>query len=390
MRKTVSKMILLIIAGVFFLPVITFGEVKINYPDDGFKIKTDDYWIKFGGSLMWDVDSASEVFWNTEDNGVGWQSHSELRRVRLNIKAKIEDDWKAKLQFEFAGNDASNQVKDAYVEYCGWQMMSIIVGQNKEPFGLEATTSSKNLSFIERSMVSDAFRPKRNIGILLNGDTKKLLWQVGVYQAEDRDDDSDTYAATGRLAVPWKTTKGCFHLGMSGSYRDFDGEEFEMKASGEIRSADNFIYSDEIDTDYLLLYGIESVFCIGSLSFQAEYMTADIIAVDKDDDTAFGGYYLSASWFLTGETRSFNKGEWGRVKPEAAYGAWEFATRYSFLDVAENGQGTSANAYTLCLNWHINSNVRLMADYMRLWVTDESTDVETTGDAVSFRFQCVF
>jgi phosphate-selective porin len=78
------------------------------------------------------------------------------------------------------------------------------------------------------------------------------------------------------------------------------------------------------------------------------------------------------------------------VKPEAAYGAWELVTRYSCLDAAENGQGMSADTYTLGLNWHINSNVRLMTDYMHLSVTDESTDTETTGDAVSCRVQCVF
>jgi phosphate-selective porin OprO and OprP len=391
MQKTVQKIILLISAGIFFLPVIAFGKTDFRYTDDGFKIKKDGYWIKFGGTLMWDVDSASDVFWDSEDNDGGWQTHSELRRARLKIKAKFADNWKAKLQFNYTGNDESVKVKDAYMEYSGWQMMGILVGQANEPFGLEAMTTLKNLSFIERSMVTDAFKPGRNIGISLNSDTDILFWQLGVYEAQDREDDGDTYAVTGRLAVvPWKTDTGFFHLGMSGSYRDFDGEEFEIKESAEIHTADNIIYSDEIDTDHLLLYGMETVFCTGSFSFQAEYMMADVNAVEGDDDATFAGYYLAASWFLTGETRPFKKGVWGRVKPEAAYGAWELATRYSCLDAAENGQGTSADAYTLGLNWHINSNVRLMTDYIHLWVTDESTDAETTGDAVSFRFQFVF
>jgi len=391
MGKTVSKLILLMITGIFFLPVVTFGEMDMDYTDDGFRIKTDDYWIEFGGTLMWDVDSAGDVFRDAEDDDDAWQTHSELRRARLNIKAKIADNWKAKLQVEFAEDDASDRVKDAYVKYSGWQIMDILIGQDKEPFGLEAMTSSKNLSFIERSMVSDAFKPGRNIGILLNGNMDNLIWQVGVYEAQDREDDGDTYAVSGRLAVvPWKTDTGFFHLGMSGSYRDFDGEEFEIKESAEIHTADNIIYSDEIDTDHLLLYGIETAFCMGPLSFQAEYMLADISANEKDDDVAFDGYYLSASWFLTGETRPFGNGVWERVKPESAYGAWELVTRYSCLDAAENGQGTSADTYTLGVNWHINSHVRVMTDYMHLWLTDESTDTKTTGDAVSFRVQCVF
>ena len=391
MGKTASKIILLIITGILFLPVITFGEIDIDYKDDGFKIKTDDRWIKFGGTLMWDIDSASYVFWDAEDNEDARQTHSELRRAFLNIRAKIADDWKTKLQFDFAEDDATDNVKDAYVEYGGWRMMDILIGQDKEPFGLEAMTSSKNLSFIERSMVSDAFRPGRNLGISLKGDMENLIWQMGVYQAQEREDDGDTYAVTGRLTVvPWNTDTGFFHLGMSGSHRDLDGEEFEIKKSAEIHTADNIVYSDEIDTDHLILYGLETAGCVGPFSFQAEYMQTEVNAVEGDDDATFDGHSLSASWFLTGETRSFKNGVWRRVKPEAAYGAWELVTRYSSLDAAENGQGTSADAYTLGLNWHINSNVRLMTDYMYLWLTEESTDAETTGAAVSCRIQCVF
>jgi phosphate-selective porin OprO/OprP len=390
-QKTVQKRILLIGACIFLLPVITSGETDIRYTDGGFKVETDDHWIKIGGTLMWDVDSASDVFWNAKDNDDAWQTHSELRRARLNIKAKIADDWKAKLQFDFAEDDASDRVKDAYVKYGGWQVMDILVGQDKEPFGLEATTSSKNLSFIERSMVSDAFGPGRNIGIALNGDTDHLIWLMGVYEAQDREDDGDTYAVSGRLAVvPWKTDAGFFHLGMSGSYRDYDGEAFEIKESAQIHTADNIIYSDEIDTDHLFLYGMESAFCMGPLSFQGEYMVSAVNAVDGDEDATFDGYYLAASWFITGETRPFINGVWERVKPEAAYGAWELVTRYSRLDAADNEQGSSADTYTAGLNWHINSNVRLMTDYMHLLLTDESTDAETAGDAVSCRLQCVF
>jgi phosphate-selective porin OprO and OprP len=391
MRETIRKTILLIITGILMFPAIAIGEMDIRHTDDGIKIETDDHWIKIGGTLMWDLDSASAEFWNSEDENDTGRTHSELRRARLNIKTKLIDNWKAKLQFELAEEDLSSLVKDAYLKYDGWNNLDIIVGQNKEPFGLEAMTSSKKLSFIERSMVTDAFRPGRNIGLSLNADTKILLGQLGIYEAQNREDDGDTYAVTGRLAVvPWNSGTAYFHLGASGSYRDFDGEEFEIKESAEIHTADNIIHSDEIDTDHLFLYGLESAFGIGPVSLQAEYMLADVKAVEEEDDASFDGYYLAASWFLTGEVRRFKNGTLGRVKPISTYGAWELVARYSSLNAAENGQGNTADAYTAGVNWHINSNVRLMADYMHLWLTDESTDTETTGDAVSCRVQCVF
>jgi phosphate-selective porin OprO/OprP len=135
---------------------------------------------------------------------------------------------------------------------------------------------------------------------------------------------------------------------------------------------------------------METAFGAGPFSFAAEYMTVDVNAVEKDDDADFDGYYLSAGWFLTGETRPFKNGVWDRVKPKSPYGAWELVTRYSYLDAADNNFGTTADTATLGVNWYINSNVRLMTDYMHLWLTDEETDTETTGDAVSLRLQCVF
>ena len=83
-------------------------------------------------------------------------------------------------------------------------------------------------------------------------------------------------------------------------------------------------------------------------------------AVEKNDDATFDGYYIGASWFLTGETRPFKNGVWGRVKPESSYGAWELVTRYSCLDASEKEKGTFAKACTLGVNWHINSNISLM------------------------------
>ena len=395
MKKTISKITLLIIVGIILFPVLAIGEMDIRYTDDGFKIQTNDQWIKIGGTMMWDVDSASDEFWESEDNPKDekddWQTRSELRRARLNIKAKISDNWKTKLQFDFAGDDESVELKDAYVEYSGWQIMNLIVGQDKELFGLEELTSSKNLSFIERSMVSSAFAPGRNLGVSLNNDKDTLIWGVGVYQAETREDDGDTYAVTGRLGVvPWKTDTGFFHLGVSGSYRDYDGEEFEIKESAQIHTADNIVFSDEIDTDHLILYGMETAFGAGPFSFAAEYMTVDVNAIANEDDATYDGYYLSAGWFLTGETRPFKNGVWDRVKPKSPYGAWELVTRYSYLDAADNNFGTTADTATLGVNWYINSNVRLMTDYMHLWLADEETDNKTTGDAVSLRLQCIF
>ena len=395
MKKLLIQMNLWIMASIILFPVLAFGEIDVCYTDDGFKLINNDQWIKIGGTLMWNVDSASGIFFDFEDdpknNAGAWHTRSELRRARLNIKTKISDDWKAKLQFDFAGDDETAEAKDVYVEYSGWQRMDLIIGQDKEPFGLEKLTSSKNLQFIERSMVSSAFAPGRSLGISANGDTDIFIWGLGLYQAETREDDGDTCAVSGRLGVmPWKTGTGFLHLGMSGSFRDYDGEGFEIKESAQIHTADNIIFSDDIDTHHLLLFGAEAAFGTGPFSFAAEYMMVDVNAVKKKNDATFDGYYLNAGWFLTGETRPFKNGTWERVKPESPYGAWELAARYSYLDAADNHTGTIADTCTIGVNWHVNSHVCLMTDYTHLELTDAETDERTSGNAVSLRVQCLF
>ena len=395
MKRLLPQTSLLIMAGIIMFPVLAFGEMDIRYTEDGFKIINNDQWINIGGTLMWDMDAASGIFFDfeddPEDNNSAWHTRSELRRARLNIKTKLSDSWKAKFQIDFAGDDETPEIKDAYVEYSGWQLMDLIVGQDKEPFGLEEVTSSKNLQFIERSMVSNAFTPGRSLGLSINGDTNIFIWGVGLYQAQTREDDGDTCAVSGRLGVmPWKTDTGFFHLGVAGSYRDFDGETFEIKESAQIHMGDNIIFSDEIDTDHLQLFGAEAAVGTGPFSFAAEYMMADVDAVEKEEDATFDGYYLSAGWFLTGETRPFKNGTWRRVKPKSSYGAWELVTRYGCLDAADNHYGSDAETYTIGVNWYINSHISLMTDYMHLKLTDAETNERASGDAMALRVQCLF
>ena len=391
MGRLLSTTIMIILAAVICFPTLIGAQTDIGYTDDGLKITNHKQWIKIGGVVMWDADAASGVFWNSESDNDNWHTASELRRFRLSIKTRMSDNWMAKIQVDYDNDDRSVGIKDAFVEYCLCETASLIVGKDKEPFGLENLSSSKNLYFKERSLVSSALGPGRNIGIALTGDRKNFFWQAGVYQADPTEDEDYNYAITGRFAlVPLETKTGFLHLGVSGSYRKFDGEKFKIDEPALVHTADLNVFSDKIDTEDIMLYGIEAAFGYGPFAFAGEYIAADVNAIVKTEDATFSGYYLSAGWILTGESRSLKNGTWKRVKPESKYGAVELTTRYGRLDASNNHEGTEAEACTLGINWYVNSHITLMTDYIYLWLTDEETAGETTADAVSFRLQFIF
>jgi phosphate-selective porin OprO/OprP len=99
-------------------------------------------------------------------------------------------------------------------------------------------------------------------------------------------------------------------------------------------------------------------------------------------DPTLRGAYVQAGWFLTGESRSFSGGTFGRTKPKANYGAgkgaWEVALRYSTVDLGDAGvAGGEQSDVTAALNWYLNPVARLMLNYVR-------ADVEDVGEADVF------
>ncbi len=94
---------------------------------------------------------------------------------------------------------------------------------------------------------------------------------------------------------------------------------------------------------------------------------------EKGDAPVFDGFYASASWFLTGESRSYDaaEGMFGRVIPNhpfdwgrGGWGAWEVAARYSQVDLDDAGvHGGRLGMWMLGANWYPHSHVKWRFDY---------------------------
>ena len=362
----------------------TVEGAKISLKDEGIKIKQDDAEFQFKARIMWDYDSFDEIH-NDGKSG----SDSELRHTRLTFKSKLNKALQGKLQIDFDQDDDESikiDIGDVYIRYTNWNYLDITVGKAKEPFGLERVSSSKYITTIERSLATSAFTPSRNIGMGLSGNTDQMTWAVGLYEVDEENKDHNHYAITGRLTyTPWYKN-GLLHLGIAGSMRDFGGEKYKIKERAEIHTADKIVKSAKIFADKVNLFGLETAWIKGQFSLQAEYMMA--IINTETEDANYAGYYLQSSYFLTGESRSYKKGRFGKIKPHNKSGANELLARYSVLDARDNDSGVEATNITLGINHYMNKQVRVMVNYIHTQLNEADSD--ENGNGLSFRMQYVF
>jgi phosphate-selective porin OprO/OprP len=133
------------------LNVVWKGAPELSSADGKYK-------MKMRGRIFTDWGSIS-------DNSGKVADTTEFRAARLGIEGIIMRDIKYRFEVDFAGGNSN--VKDAYMEW-SLKPISIAVGQYKVPVSLEEQTSSRYITFIERSGITDAFGFGRNIGIAAN------------------------------------------------------------------------------------------------------------------------------------------------------------------------------------------------------------------------------
>ena len=356
--------------------------------------QTTDKEVTFGGRIMYDMAT-----WGAEEfDNIG----TEFRRVRIYSSGKIYGTVKYKLQLEFAGGKIA--FKDVFIELNKLPIKgSLRVGHFKEPLRLEALTSSKYITFMERGLPI-AFAPERNTGAMYHttfGD--KLSIQSGVFRNSDA--FGNDKSATNNVNITSRITylamsdgDKLLHLGISNSIRKNSDNDYGFSSRAENHMGSELLsveFTNQVK-DVNIIAG-EMAYVNSSLSLQGEVIQTKVNTEIVEGNTLLTheiiSYYGQVSYFLTGENRPYKSSlaGFGRVKPKNNYGkngwgALEVAARFSAIDMKEDG---SLEDFTIGLNWYLNPNTRVMLNYVMGELTDGVGEV-TTENAVMMRIQLDF
>lgn len=347
--------------------------------------------IQFGGQIVGDTAQ-----FETEE---GETTHeSALRRARVALKGKPIDDLKYEIEYSFTG---SNDWRDVYLQYQFLPRYYLKLGNSKEPMGLEALSTSKYNTFMERSL-TQAFLNKRKLGLQLHHPMKqgnhRYTFTVGVFERsldEWLDGEESGTSLVGRTTYAHKWSKNeLLHLGISASHTDYEDTKLRINTRPESDLFDRKLVSTKVKhVEATNRIGLEEAVVWNSLSLQGEYL--DMGVHNDDSHYNFQSWYLQTSWFITGESRNYKakKATFSRIKPKSpvangGYGAWELALRTSYLDIDDKDEVESRERnYTVGLNWYLSPYLRLMTNYIHANLSDDSLSDQ---DIVQMRLQYEF
>jgi phosphate-selective porin OprO and OprP len=329
-----------------------------------------------------------------------------FRRARLGVEGVIARDFNYRFLVEFGGSGTEGpaRINDAFLAYTGLAPFTFQLGAYSPPANLADGTSTEDLVFIERATPAELSRAlggadgRFGIGVRVAGERGLGALTLTGRAVNDAEVFDSQQAVVGRLGGLVVTAPDYnVHLGANGTYvfqpPDQGGASslygLRLRDRPEIRvDSTRLIDTGIIDADSAYAAGVEFAANWKGLLLQAEnYWYGVERRASTLADPDFGGYYVEASWFATGERRRYAPGNAAFQAPRAplmpfdgrgGWGAWELALRYSHTDLnyREGVRATAADPVSLRggeqsilgagLNWYLNPNVKLMFNYLRV------------------------
>jgi phosphate-selective porin OprO/OprP len=271
------------------------------------------------------------------------------------------------------------------------------VGYFKTYVGFEGYTRTRNDTFLEAALPISAFYEGRRTGASWEFERPAYRLDLAAYGGQDLQGDNDGTTFTGRLAwTPFKQPGDVLHLGVSAAVENPDdstlnGRDQTILPSIRVRTRpDVFLTSARfVDTgtitnvDHIERRGLEGLWIHGPWSLQGEYLEQDVQRTAGKPSVSGSGGYLFGSWVITGESRPYENGNVGNLKPARTWGAVELVARYDEVDLTDRGAGVfggKEHNITVGANWYILTHFRVQANY--IWVHEAGNKTYNNGNAI--------
>jgi len=299
------------------------------------QIRTTWFTLKPGLVLIEDYTAFTQDAASISQVGVQ-ENQWDPRAGRLMLRGTIGDSYKVAylVAGEYKGFDSDpeetwNVTDVSFTFSIRGPATKLTVGKTKQSFSYEMVGDAANLPQAER--VLSPFFVSRDIGVKVShvfGKEQRATATVGVFNdwwvrdlPHDRSGTDVTARVTGLLwDHPDRHT--FLHLGLAMRRVGADNDSLRYKGRPESNVTDNYVDTGDLVSDHGSHLGLEALWNEGPLSVLAEYNRAWVDSPDNGDPQFFG-YYFTASWVLTGETRPYDRtvGFARRVLPQGRAGA---------------------------------------------------------------------
>lgn len=308
-----------------------------------------------------------------------------FRRIRPLFEGTMFHAIDFRFMPDFGQNNP--QIQEAYMEWKTLSFAKLRAGKFKEPIGLEVDRSDRDLTFTERSLVSDLV-PLRYMGAEINGSvlSNSITYAAGYFNgSSDGSNGSFQWIPANEFAgrvflLPFTRTRlrvlRQLGLGMAGSSSNQHGAIAGLKT---VAQSTFFKYSSgTVANGSHTRVSPQAYYYAGPVGVMTEYAVSsqDVANNSRFANVTNHAWQVSGSIMLTGEKNSY-----GSIRPRNSFepmknlrhwGAFEFATRYSQLEVGSNAfplfaspksAAQEAQEHAIGVNWYLNRFVKLVTDY---------------------------
>ena len=388
--------------------------------------------IVFGKNVKIDIRAKLQLDWRRFDPELKKEDPFDFRTMRVGIKGDLTKYFDFEIERGIENDGELGDWKDVFLNWSAMDEFAVKAGRFKMPFGLEQNTGATDVDFAYRSLASQIISPGRDRGVMVYGELSgnDLTYEFGVF-----DDDGDN----GELQEPQFVEAGADLEGVGPSYAGritanllkplpvadkLKSMRFGVayttaqipEGLNSLRGQSVYGTADFFEPVYIKgrrqRLGAQFEWTPGPTGFKAEWMQSREQRIGQSNrnqdlsDFVATGWYGSATWFVTGESKSDNVDV---KKPlfQGGIGAVELGARYDQLELgsasrtgtaftnprAEHLVSNGDGVWTFGVNWMLNRWVRVITNAVHETFDDPSRTPDPGTDKFwsgLIRLQVVF